>query len=221
MLPPGYPVDVHFNPPYGPWDQRLCAVPGGDLFKAISRGQASIVTDHVERFTPTGVQLRSGAHLEADLIVTATGLNLLPLGGIPLSVDGKPVKLPDHVVFKGMLLSDVPNFATAVGYTSSSWTLKIGLLCEHFCRLLAHMDAQGTEVCTPRAEPGMATQPLLNFGAGYVLRAMDRLPRQGDRFPWTMSFHYAEDVKIFRGGPVDDPALEFLSARAPAPELAA
>src|SRR5574343_818930 len=146
MLPPGFPVDVHFNPPYGPWDQRLCAVPGGDLFKAISRGQASIVTDHVERFTPTGVQLRSGAHLEADLIVTATGLNLQPLGGIPLSVDGKPVNLPDHVVFKGMLLSDVPNFATAVGYTSSSWTLKIGLLCEHFCRLLAHMDAQRTEV---------------------------------------------------------------------------
>ena len=221
FLPPGYPVDVHFNPPYDPWDQRLCAVPGADLFRAIASGRASVVTDHVERFLPRGIRLRSGAELEADLIVTATGLELLPLGGLPLRVDGVPVRLPEHVTYKGMMLSDVPNFATAVGYTSSSWTLKIGLLCEHFCALLNHMDAKGLAVCTPRAPADLRTQPMLNFGAGYVQRSIDALPKQGDRHPWLTSWDYASDAKRLRHGRVDDPALEFVpQASAPQPDTA-
>ncbi|WP_313513130.1 NAD(P)/FAD-dependent oxidoreductase [Pseudomonas sp.] len=210
MLPVGYPVDVHFNPPYKPWEQRMCAVPGGDLFKVISSGKASIVTDQIERFTATGIKLRSGEHIEADVIVTATGLNLLPLGGIRPRIDGAEVPLSERVTFKGMLLSDVPNFAIAVGYTSSSWTLKIGLLCEHFTRLLNHMEKQGYAVCTPKADPAMETEPLLNFGAGYVQRSMNELPRQGKAFPWTMSWNYASDIRILRKGKVDHPALQFL-----------
>ena len=213
MLPEGYPVDVHFNPPYNPWEQRLCAVPGGDLFKTLSAGKGSVVTGHIERFTESGIRLTTGEHLDADLIVTATGLNLNPLGGIPVSLDGRPLRLADHVIFKGMMLSDVPNMACAVGYTASSWTLKIGLLCEHFCRLLNHMEAQRLEVCTPRAEPGLPTEPLLNFGAGYVQRSLEQLPRQGSQFPWSMSWNYFQDVKVFRTGRVDDPALEFLPAQ--------
>ncbi len=215
MLPKGYPVDLHFNPPYDPWEQRLCVVPGGDLFKAISAGTASVVTGHIERFTASGVLLTTGEHVEADLVVTATGLSLNPLGGIPMLIDGRAIRPADHVTFKGMLLSDLPNMAFAVGYTASSWTLKIGLLCEHFCRLLEHMERNGLEVCTPRTEAGMRTRPLLDFGAGYVQRSVDRLPRQGDRFPWTMSWNYDQDVKVFRRGRVDDPALDFLPAMPP------
>lgn len=209
MLPADYPVDVHFNPPYNPWEQRLCAVPSGDLFRVITSGKASVVTNHIESFTPTGIQLRSGEHLEADLIITATGLNLLPLGGIRPKIDGTPVKLSERVTYKGMMLSDVPNFAIAVGYTASSWTLKIGLLCEHFTRLLNYMDERGHGVCIPKADPAMKTEPLLNFGAGYVQRSMHELPRQGDKFPWMASWNYFADVKIFRKGRVNDPALHF------------
>ena len=209
MLPEGYPVDIHFNPPYNPWEQRLCAVPGGDLFESISKGKASVATDTIETFTETGIKLDSGQHIEADIIVTATGLNLLPLGGIVPKIDGEAVSLPECVTYKGMLLSGVPNFAIAVGYTASSWTLKIGLLCEHFTRLLNHMEEHGFTQCTPIADPNMETQPLLNFGAGYIQRSLEQLPRQGMQFPWSMSFNYAEDVKIFRKGRVDDPALKF------------
>ncbi|WP_420933407.1 flavin-containing monooxygenase [Alteromonas sp. A081] len=209
MLPEGYPVDKHFNPPYNPWEQRLCAVPGGDLFNAISEGTASVVTDNIDNFTHTGIQLESGEHIDADVIITATGLNLLPLGGLIPKIDGKVVSLPQCVTYKGMLLSGVPNFAIAVGYTSSSWTLKIGLLCEHLTRLLNHMKQHDYLQCTPIADPNMETQPLLNFGAGYIQRSIDKLPRQGVRFPWSMSWNYAEDVKIFRKGRVDDPALKF------------
>ena len=209
MLPEGYPVDIHFNPPYNPWEQRLCAVPGGDLFESISKGKASVATDTIETFTETGIKLDSGQHIEADIIVTATGLNLLPLGGIVPKIDGEAISLPECVTYKGMLLSGVPNFAIAVGYTASSWTLKIGLLCEHFTRLLNHMEEHGFTQCTPIADPNMETQPLLNFGAGYIQRSLEQLPRQGMQFPWSMSFNYAQDVKIFRKGRVDDPALKF------------
>ncbi len=209
MLPEGYPVDKHFNPPYNPWEQRLCAVPGGDLFYAISEGAASVVTDNINNFTHTGIQLESGDHIDADLIITATGLNLRPLGGLIPKIDGKVVSLPQCVTYKGMLLSGVPNFAIAVGYTSSSWTLKIGLLCEHFTRLSNHMKQHDYLQCTPIADQNMETQPLLNFGAGYIQRSIDKLPRQGVSFPWSMSWNYAEDVKIFRKGRVDDPALKF------------
>ena len=209
MLPEGYPVDIHFNPPYNPWEQRLCAVPGGDLFESISKGKASVATDTIDTFTETGIKLDSGQHIEADIIVTATGLSLLPLGGIVPKIDGEAVSLPECVTYKGMLLSGVPNFAIAVGYTASSWTLKIGLLCEHFTRLLNHMEEHGFTKCTPIADPNMETQPLLNFGAGYIQRSLEQLPRQGMQFPWSMSFNYAQDVKIFRKGRVDDPALKF------------
>ncbi|MGB3542115.1 flavin-containing monooxygenase [Rubrivirga sp.] len=212
-LPDGYPVDEHFNPPYDPWDQRLCLVPDADLFQAISRGDASVVTDHVETFTEDGIRLRSGRVLEADVVVTATGLNLLPFGGIDLEVDGEPVRLPDRVVFKGLMLSGVPNFCVAIGYTSASWTLKVGLLCEHWCRLLDYMDAEGYDVCRPEvSDPDMPTRPLLDFAAGYVQRSIDELPRQGDRFPWLMPVNYHTDAKVLRTGRVDDEHLHFAAA---------
>lgn len=213
MLPANYPVDVHFNPPYAPWEQRLCAVPGGDLFKTIGRGDASVVTGHIATFTETGIQLQSGVHLPADVIVTATGLNLLPFGGLKLKIDGTPVRYADTIAFKGMMLNGVPNMAFAIGYTSASWTLKVGLLCEHFCRMLAYMDAKSLEVCTPVADPQMATQPLLNFGAGYVQRSLSELPRQGKAFPWLTSWNYASDVKLLRKGAIANKHLQFTPRR--------
>ena len=171
MLPAGYPVDEHFNPPYGPWDQRLCAVPNGDLFRAIGKGKASIVTDRIVTFTEAGVQLASGRELAADIIVTATGLNVQAMGGMALVVDGEPVRLPDTVAYKGMMLSGVPNFAFAVGYTNSSWTLKVGLLCEHFCRLLAYLDANGYDTAvrwspTRRCPPGRSSTSAPAISSG-------------------------------------------------------
>src|SRR4029077_11793505 len=185
QLPEGYPVDEHFNPDYNPWDQRLCAVPDGDLFKAIGDGSASVMTDRIATFTETGIELESGRHLDADIIVTATGLNLQLFGGMSLTVDGTPVDLTDRVVYKAAMLSGVPNFAFAFGYTNSSWTLKVGLLCEHFCRLLSHMDTHGYDIARPETgDDAMQTQPMLDLGAGYVQRALDQLPKQGMGDPW-------------------------------------
>src|SRR5918994_980988 len=213
QLPEGYPVDEHFNPPYDPWDQRLCAVPDGDLFRAIRNGTADVVTDRIETFTENGVLLASGRELEADVIVTATGLNVQAIGGISLTVDGEPVHLPDTVPYKGMMLSGVPNFALAIGYTNSSWTLKIGLLCEHFCRLLVYMDAHGYDVARPEpSDPDMPTRPFLDFAAGYVQRVVDQLPRQGDRMPWLTSMSYSSDVKLLRADSVVDPELHLFRA---------
>jgi monooxygenase len=210
MLPAGYPVDEHFNPPYNPWDQRLCLVPNGDLFKAIRAGRASVVTDRITTFTEKGVLLESGRELEADIIVTATGLQVQAMGAMSLSVDGRPVSLPDTIAYKGMMLSGVPNFAYAVGYTNSSWTLKVGLLCEHFCRLLAYLDANGYDTARPEpADRAMPARPFLNFGAGYIQRAIDQLPRQGNRAPWLTSMSYVGDVKLLRRLPVQDPELRF------------
>jgi cation diffusion facilitator CzcD-associated flavoprotein CzcO len=211
-LPAGYPVDKHFHPPYEPWDQRLCVVPDADLFHAIRAGTASVVTDQITTFTERGIELASGERLEADLIVTATGLNLLAFGGMALSVDGAPVHLPDTVAFKGMMLTGVPNFAYAIGYTNSSWTLKIGLLCEHFCQVLAHMAEHGHAICTPApGDPAMKTRPLLDFGAGYVQRAIGQLPRQGDAAPWLMSTDYYQDARVLAKDNVADPNLRFSS----------
>jgi monooxygenase len=225
-LPDGYDVDTHFNPKYGPWDQRMCVVPDGDLFEALSSGRASIVTDTIETFTTKGITLASGAELEADIVICATGLNLQAFGGIALNVDGHDVVLGDHLVYKGMMLSDVPNFAFAIGYTNASWTLKVDLVCRHFGRMLGYMDRVGADTAIARnSTPGMPTRPLLDFAANYVQRSVHLFPRQGDRAPWQMPMSYAADAKTLRDGPVNDPELQLsrraVGAHAPEPERVA
>jgi monooxygenase len=210
QLPPGYDIDTHFKPRYNPWDQRLCLVPNGDLFEAISAGRASVVTDEIDTFTETGIRLRSGLDLDADLIVTATGLQLLALGGIHLVVDGREVRIPEAISYKGMMLSDVPNMAMALGYTNASWTLKCDLTCAYVCRLLAHMDAHGYTHCTPRnRDPSMRTEPFINFSSGYVLRSIDQFPRQGSRRPWRLYQNYALDIISLRLASLENDSLEF------------
>jgi monooxygenase len=203
-LPDGFDVDKHFKPPYNPWEQRLCIVPDGDLFDALCEGKASIVTDHVETFTESGIRLRSGEELEADVIVTATGLELLPLGGVELVVDGREVELPETMAYKAMMLSDVPNYAFAIGYTNASWTLKADLTSEYVCRLLAHMDKRGYRVAVPRRDPDIAEEPLLDFTSGYVLRSLHKFPKQGSRAPWRVHQNYPKDVVALRYGSVAD-----------------
>jgi cation diffusion facilitator CzcD-associated flavoprotein CzcO len=209
-LPAGYDVDTHFKPRYDPWDQRVCLVPDGDLFEAIRRGDASIVTDHVESFTEKGVRLASGDEVEADVIVTATGLNVLMLGGMEIAVDDREIKLPETVTYKGMMLCGVPNFAYTVGYTNASWTLKADLVARYVCRLLRHMEERGYRVCTPRApDPTLPTEPLLDLTSGYVLRSIDDLPRQGGRVPWRLHQNYARDKLMLGLGSLEDEAMEF------------
>lgn len=213
-LPKGYDIDTHFTPAYKPWDQRMCSVPDGDLFEAISSGRASVVTDHIETFTEHGIRLRSGRELEADVIVTATGLDLQLFGGVELAVDGAPLVAHDHLAYKGFMLSDVPNLAFAIGYTNSSWTLKVDLVCEFLCRVLGHMDARRATIATPvNDDPAMGTRPLLDFGAGYVQRALDRFPVQGTKEPWTVTMAYAADLERLRDGVVDDGILRFGGVR--------
>jgi monooxygenase len=196
--------------PYNPWDQRLCLVPDGDLFKVISDGRASVVTDRIVRFTERGLLLESGADLEADVVVTATGLQLLPLGGVRLIVDDRPVRLPETMAYKAMMLSGVPNFAFTIGYTNASWTLKADLVSEFTCRLLAYMDSRGYDTCVPVNDaPDVTEQPLMDFSAGYVLRSIDQFPRSGSRAPWRLSMSYARDVVTLRYGKIDDGALRF------------
>jgi cation diffusion facilitator CzcD-associated flavoprotein CzcO len=212
-LPPGYDVDVHFRPRYNPWDQRLCLVPDGDLFEAISEGRASIVTDVIDTFTEDGIRLASGSEIEADLIVTATGLNLVPLGGVSMTVDGRDVELPEKLGYKGMMLSGVPNMAFCVGYTNASWTLKCELTCEYVCRLLNHMDEHGHRVCTPNnRDPSVTPEPFIDFNSGYVLRAIASFPKQGSRRPWRLYQNYALDLLNLRLAPIEDEALEFSRA---------
>jgi cation diffusion facilitator CzcD-associated flavoprotein CzcO len=204
-LPEGYDVDTHFNPPYNPWDQRLCVVPDGDLFRAISDGHVSLVTDQIETFTDNGIKLRSGAELEADIVITATGLNLLALAGVSYSVDGRPVNLSETITYKGMMLTGVPNFLYAVGYINASWTLKVDLICEHFCRLLSLMDEHAYAYCVPESpDPAAPTRPLLDFGAGYVLRSVHQFPKQGATPPWELNMDYLRDRKALLQGPVGD-----------------
>ncbi|MFJ2668178.1 flavin-containing monooxygenase [Nocardia fluminea] len=212
LLPRGYDVDVHFKPKYDPWDERLCAVRDGDLFAAIRRGKAEVVTDHIDRFAEHGIALKSGKRIDADVIVTATGLRLQPFGGIQLSKDGVPVDVGQTLTFKGMMLSGVPNFAYAIGYTNSSWTLKLDLVCEHLCRLLALLDDRGYDTVEPVADQTVARRPMLDFHAGYVQRAANALPKQGASGPWTVTMTYASDVARLRKGPVEDPALRFGTA---------
>ncbi|WP_372791184.1 flavin-containing monooxygenase [Paraconexibacter sp.] len=209
QLPKGYEVDTHFKPKYDPWDQRLCTVPNGDLFRAIRKGKASIVTDHIDTFTEKGILLKSGEELEADIIITATGLKLQLFGGIDVTVDGVPGDPSQAVAYRGLMLSGVPNFAYAVGYTNSSWTLKVDLVCEHLCRLMSHMDRHGYDIVVPEADPAMETRPLLDFAAGYVQRAIDTFPKQGSAAPWQQNMSYAKDIKALRESEVAHEALRF------------
>jgi monooxygenase len=210
QLPAGYDVDTHFKPAYNPWDQRLCLVPDGDLFKAISAGRASVATDRIATFTEHGLRLESGAELDADIVVTATGLQLLAFGGAELIVDDRPVKLPETMAYKGMMLSGVPNFAFTIGYTNASWTLKADLVSEFTCRLLKHMDSRGYDVCVPvNDDPSITERPLLDFSAGYVLRSVDQFPRAGSRAPWKLSMSYLRDVVILRYRKINDGSIRF------------
>ena len=211
-LGPDYDVATHFTPRYNPWDQRLCLVPDGDLFEAIKSGAASVVTDEIVRFTPHGITLRSGAELPADLVVTATGLDLVPVGGVALSVDGVGVEPGEALTYKGMMYSDVPNMAVSFGYTNASWTLKSDLTAAYVCRMLNYMDAQGFAQCTPRRRAGEAQEPFVDFSSGYFTRARDRLPKQGARPPWRLHQNYARDVLALRYGALTDEAMEFTRA---------
>ncbi|WP_116102096.1 flavin-containing monooxygenase [Amycolatopsis thermalba] len=210
QLPRGFDVDRHFNPSYDPWDQRVCFVPDGDLFKAVRSGKADIVTDTIETFTADGIRLSSGRVLEADIVVTATGLNLLPFGGLELVVDGEPVELGERLAYKGMMLSGVPNYAFTIGYTNASWTLKADLVAGYVCRLLNHLDEHGYTTCTPVPPPSVtATEPLIDLKSGYVLRSLDKLPKQGPAAPWRLFQNYPRDVLLMRHGSLEDDAMRF------------
>ncbi|WFE40438.1 NAD(P)/FAD-dependent oxidoreductase [Micromonospora sp. WMMD998] len=214
-LPAGYDVDRHFSPRYDPWDQRLCVVPDGDLFAALADGRASVVTDTIDTFTAHGIRLTSGAELPADIVVTATGLNLLALGGMTLAVDGVDVDLAATVAYKGMMLSGVPNFAMTIGYTNASWTLKADLVATYVCRLLRHLDDTGQQIVTPLAPDTDDLAPIIDLRSGYVLRAVDQLPKQGPRAPWRLHQNYPRDVRLMRHGPLTD-GVRFARAGVPA-----
>ena len=209
-----YDLDPHFKPSYQPWDQRLCLVPDGDLFEALAGGGASIVTDRIKTFTESGIELESGRTLEADIIVTATGLNLLALGGTELAVDGREIELGETIAYKGMMLSGVPNMAFATGYTNASWTLKADLVCQYVCRVINHLDHVGVRQVTPRApDPSEPTHPFIDLASGYVMRSVEKFPRQGDRTPWRLHQNYPRDIAMLRYGSLEDEAIEFSNPR--------
>jgi len=209
QLPAGYAVDTHFNPRYKPWDQRLCLVPNGDLFETISDGNAEIVTAEIDRFTERGIRLRDGAELEADVIITATGLNVLLFGGMELAVDGEAVDVRRTMAYKSMMLSGLPNLLYTIGYTNISWTLKADLVAEYACRLINHMDANGHRRAVPVRDPSIGERPFMDFSPGYVMRSIDELPRQGSEAPWRLSMSYILDIAKIRHGRVDDGVLKF------------
>jgi cation diffusion facilitator CzcD-associated flavoprotein CzcO len=205
-----YDVGTHFSPKYNVWDQRVCLVPDGDLFEAIRSERASIVTDHVESFTETGIRLKSGRELDADLVVTATGLELKVAGGVEIVVDARRMNLAETMTYKGMMYGNVPNLAFCFGYTNASWTLKCDLTCEYVCRLLNHLEGTGYKYCTPRMnDVSVLPQPWLDFTSGYVQRSLERFPKQGSKAPWRLHQNYALDAMSLRYGAIEDGALEF------------
>lgn len=215
QLPDSIPADPHFTPRYKPWDQRLCLVPDADLFESLRDGSASVVTDEIETFTPTGIRLRSGEHLEADLVVTATGLQMVALGKIELTVDGERVDPHDTFVYKGMMLSGVPNLAWCIGYTNNSWTLRSDLTSQYVCRLLNHLDRTGTRICVPEIDPAeydAPPRPVVDLSSGYIRRAASILPRQGSYGPWRLRQNYPRDLVTLRYGSLDDGTMHFRSA---------
>jgi monooxygenase len=208
-LPADYDVERHFSPRYKPWDQRLCLVPDNDLFDAISTGKASVATDEIERFTATGLRLKSGEELPADIVVTATGLVVKLMGGLALAVDGTPVSSAGRLVYRGMMLEGVPNLAFAFGYTNASWTLKCDLTARYLCRLIRHMDRAGRRIATPRLrDSSVAREPLLDFTSGYIARAASELPVRGSKGPWRVPQNYLKDLATFAFGHTADSALE-------------
>ena len=207
-LPPGYPVERDFSPSYAPWDQRLCLIPDGDLFHAISSGNVTVATGEIDRFVPEGIRLKNGETVDADIVVTATGLNMRFLGGIDLAIDGKPVKAADHLIYKGMMLSCVPNLFVAFGYTNASWTLRSDLTARSVCRLLRQMDAKGQRVCVARPPAGIERRPVMELTSGYVQRAASILPGHGDRQPWRVPQHYLRDAAAMAFRRIDE-NLEF------------
>ena len=209
-LPQGYEIDRHFNPRYRPWDQRLCLVPDSDLFKAISAGRASVVTDQIDAFTEHGIRLQSGQQLDADIIVSATGLQMLALGGVQLTIDGTLVDPGHSFVYKGTMLSNVPNFAFCVGYTNASWTLRADLASTFVCRLLNHMDRHGYRTCKPACDSSsLEARPLLDLTSGYVLRAAAGLPKQAVEKPWLIRQNYILDMLTMKFGRLEDGILQF------------
>ena len=214
-LGPDYDIATHFTPRYKPWDQRLCLVPDSDLFAAIKKGRAEVVTDTIECFMESGIKLKSGQEIEADIIVTATGLVMELLGGMAVEVDGRKIDFAKTLNYQGMMFSEVPNLASAFGYTNASWTLKCDLTCNYVCRLLNYMDAKGYRQCTPRnRDASMPAEPFLDFSSGYVQRALDRLPKQGARAPWKLHQNYALDIMSLKFGAVKDGAMEFTAPAA-------
>ena len=210
MLGKDFDVQKHFTPTYNPWDQRLCLVPDADLFRAIRKKKVTVVTDTIETFTETGIRLKSGEHLDADIVVTATGLVLQPVGGAKLSVDGEQVDLSKRYIYKGMMYSDVPNLASVFGYTNASWTLKADLVCEYVCRLLNRMDRGGYRQVTPRnSDPTLTEEPWVNFSSGYIQRALAQQPKQGSKRPWKLYQNYILDLLTLRWGSLRDRAMQF------------
>jgi monooxygenase len=214
-LGPDYDIATHFTPTYNPWDQRVCLVPDSDLFHAIKSGKASVVTDQIERFTPKGLKLASGKELDADIIVTATGLKLQLFGGMQVAVDGAAVNMASKLTYKGMMYDDIPNLASSFGYTNASWTLKCDLTCEYACRLLNYMDAHGYAQCVPRrTDPSLQESPWLDLASGYIQRSAASLPKQGSKAPWKLYQNYARDMMSLRYARVDDGTMEFSKAPA-------
>ncbi len=224
-LPKTTNLERDFTPPYGPWEQRLCLIPDGDMYKAITKGSAEIVTDHIDRFTATGIRLKSGRELEADIIVTATGLNLVTLGKIAIGVDGAPVKLSEHFNYKGVMFSDIPNLASVFGYVNASWTLKTDIVADYVCRLLKTMEAKGATIANPLlGETNMPRLPFVSdFSSGYFARSFDSLPVNGDRHPWRVLQDYKAEKRILTQDAVDDGVMVFGTAagaeRAKAPDV--
>ena len=212
-LGPEFDVAKHFTPRYNPWDQRMCLVPDGDLFEAIKSKKAEVVTDEIQTFTERGIRLKSGAELPADIIIAATGLNLVALGGMQLVIDGRPVDPAKSLSYRGTMYSGIPNLASAFGYTNASWTLKCELTCDYVCRLLNYMDKKGTQVCVPQNDdPTVKEEPWLNLNSGYILRVADKLPKQGSKMPWRLRQNYVLDIMNLRHGSLEDGVMQFSQA---------
>jgi len=217
-LPAGYPLDPHFTPRYKPWDQRICLLPDADLFSAISQDRARMVTDTIDMIEPQGIRLHSGEFLHADLIVTATGLDLLGFGGMQISVDGVPLEVAKCLSYKGMMLNGVPNFAYVFGYTNASWTLKSDLTGQYVLRLLRHLRRKGFGSVTPQLNDAtVQPEPWVDFSSGYFQRAMDRFPQQGSKKPWRLYQNYVRDLLALRWGALEDGVLQFGKAHTEAP----